>query len=150
MRTARIIVCEEKQDWLLGLRWCLPEYGRLFRPVHAWCDAWGEMEAAPSSLLMWELSSVSALVPDRRLLDFHSRFPDGCQIVLQTAGDESSAWLARELGANHVLGSLHDLSAAAGLIRRQLQRVRDCRPSTVRERTWNKMPWGEHETLPTE
>ena len=144
MAIARLIVCERTGSWAAALRRVLPGGELPLRETRSLDECAAELAAAPSSVVVLEVSPGNLEAVSRLLAEWNVSFPLARGLVV-TAGSLSAddAQLLREAGAVDVVCSPRRLAPWSGVVRRHSSRLPAEAMDPV-EQVWASLPWAAY------
>lgn len=134
----QVIVCELRGTWAAALRRALSAAVQL-RESRSLSECAVHLLAAPTSLVIVELTVVSAAQSIERIESWRRRFP-ACAVVV-VASAELAMWreLAIESGAAYFLTSPRNLAEVTPIVERHARRFPQPATATA-ERIWSELP----------
>ncbi len=141
MNTPKVIVCERGRKWALALARHLPAPS-ILRQTRGLKEARAELNSAPASLLVLELTAENRSGLLTLLDDLGNRFPLARSAILADADMKDHEWLLREAGAAFFSTSVRDCRSLARLADRHLSGLVSPRVDLVAQ-IWDSLPWGE-------
>ncbi|GAG23611.1 unnamed protein product, partial [marine sediment metagenome] len=97
----RLIVCERRGRWALGLRRELADTRLRVHETRSIAECWDQLAAAPSSFVVAELTGSTAEALLERLGRLRRDFPLARVAVVSDRCAADYEWLIREAGAVH-------------------------------------------------
>jgi hypothetical protein len=139
VRSLTVIVCERRGAWATALAGGLPgEMG--LRQTRGLDDCAAELEMAPASLLVLELTRENLLRLLEMLSGLGRRYPLARAIVVAAREFERYEWLVREAGALHFATSPRAGAQLVRLAMRQAQSGNSTEGETDAQ-AWTALPW---------
>lgn len=145
MGPSRLILCESGTAVLVGMRRALEQRDLPLRQTRTTEAALAELEIAPRSVLIAELTCEHAEAVLGLLETVARRLPSVRAMVVLARGMQDYESLVRSLGAVHVEQSARDGSRLVELAHRHLLRRQPDGPDTGRltDNVPTQLPWGD-------
>jgi len=143
-QAARLIVCERRGRWAVGLRRELAGAGVRVYETRSLAECWEVLAEAPAGFTVVELSNATVEDLLRRMARLGRDFPLARVAVVAGRSLADYEWLMREAGAVHFTCSPRQLGPLARLACRHLHQA-PAPQQTLTQRIWTSLPWGSDE-----
>ena len=142
-RTARLILCEQHNDWAIAL----VRTDQRMRPLL--CETrsprlmWEALDISPRSLLGIELTTTNFEVVLDTLINLPRNHPQAVAVILTNRHLKGYEWILREAGAIDFLVSTRQLPSLVEMTLLHVNLTLSCSAAPV-QNIWQRLPWRPH------
>jgi DNA-binding NtrC family response regulator len=153
-KRAPLIFCERSGQWAAAwriawrrrLRGAEPRADIRVRETRSAAECLEAIESAPAAFVVLELTAADCDRALDLLFEISTRYRGAAAAVAAERTTKHYEWLAREMGAVHVLVSPRELPSLVGMVERFAERFAARFPQRELEfedRVWASLPWGD-------